>query len=80
MNLTENLQSGSVTSSIPVCDTTLLRPIEKAELPSSEGVIALGVDDWAIKKRERYGSILADLPTNRPIGLLGDREENTLCP
>lgn len=39
---------------------------------------ALGVDDWAIKKRERYGSILVDLSTNRPIGLLGDREKNTL--
>ncbi|MBE8714815.1 ISL3 family transposase [Sphingobacterium hungaricum] len=65
--------------SIPVCDTTLLRLIEKAELPSNEDIIALGVDDWAIKKRERYGSILVDLVTNRPIGLLGDREEDTLC-
>ena len=64
--------------SIPVSDTTLLRIIEKTELPSNNSVIALGVDDWAIKKRERYGSILVDLSTNRPIGLLGDREENTL--
>jgi transposase len=64
--------------SIPTSDTTLLRIIEKKELPCNNGVIALGIDDWAIKKRERYGSILADLTTNRPIGLLGDREENTL--
>jgi transposase len=41
-------------------------------------VIALGVDDWAIKKRECYGSVLVDLTTNRPMGLLGDRGENTL--
>jgi transposase len=64
--------------SIPTSDTTLLRIIEKKELPCNNGVIALGIDDWAIKKRERYGSILVDLTTNRPIGLLGDREENTL--
>ncbi|AMP99740.1 hypothetical protein AY601_2863 [Pedobacter cryoconitis] len=64
--------------SIPISDTTLLRIIEKTELPSNNNVIALGVDDWAIKKRERYGSILVDLSTNRPIGLLGDREEKTL--
>ncbi|MFC3563721.1 ISL3 family transposase [Pedobacter jamesrossensis] len=64
--------------SIPTSDTTLLRIIEKKELPCNNGVIALGIDDWAIKKRERYGSILVDLTTNRPIGLLGDREENTV--
>jgi len=65
--------------SIPISDTTLLRIIQKTELPSNTSVIALGDDDWAIKKRERYGSILVDLTTNRLIGLLGDREEITLC-
>lgn len=64
--------------SIPTSDTTLLKIIEKQKLPYNKGVITLGVDDWAIKKRERYGSILVDLTTNRPIALLSDREENTL--
>ncbi|QNL48139.1 ISL3 family transposase [Olivibacter sp. SDN3] len=64
--------------SIPVSDTTLLRIIDRAQLPKSNEVVALGVDDWAIRKRERYGSILVDLAANRPIGLLGDREEKTL--
>jgi transposase len=65
--------------SISVSDTTLLRLVMKKSLPVCNGVIALGVDDWAMKKRDRYGSILVDLNTNKSIGLLPDREEKTLC-
>lgn len=36
---------------------------------------AIGVDDWAYKKRERYGSILVHLTTRRVVDLLPDREE-----
>ncbi len=64
--------------SIGISDSTLLRIIYNTDLPSCKEVIALGVDDWAIKKRDRYGSILVDLTTNKPIALLADREENTL--
>ncbi|MBB5638344.1 transposase [Pedobacter cryoconitis] len=64
--------------SIGISDSTLLRIIYNTVLPDCKEVIALGVDDWAIKKRDRYGSILVDLTTNKPIALLADREENTL--
>ena len=38
----------------------------------------LGVDDWAFKKRERYGTILVDLEKRQVIDLLPDRETDTL--
>jgi transposase len=37
-------------------------------------VRALGVDDWALKKGQHYGTILVDLEKRRPIDLLQGRE------
>lgn len=64
--------------SIPISDTTILRLIKKDSFLPSEGVIAVGVDDWAYKKRNSYGSILVNLHTGKVIDLLPDREEATL--
>src|SRR5438128_1459366 len=38
----------------------------------------LGVDDWAWKKGQTYGTILVDLEKRCPIELLPDRKEETL--
>src|SRR5207248_6964552 len=38
----------------------------------------LGVDDWAWKKGQTYGTILVDLEKRCPIELLADRKEDTL--
>ena len=34
----------------------------------------VGVDDWAFKKRMKYGTIIVDLEKNKVIELLPDRE------
>lgn len=46
--------------SVPVSDTTLLRLNNRVLLPDLGVLTAVGVDDWAFKKRERYGGNMAD--------------------
>jgi transposase len=39
----------------------------------------MGVDDWAHRKRQRYGTIVVDLAQRRPVVLLHDRAADTLA-
>jgi transposase len=59
--------------------SSLLRLIRKAELPSpAQPATCIGIDDWAYKRRRRYGTLICDLETGRPLDLLPDRTVQTV--
>jgi transposase len=63
---------------LPASRSTLLRLVRKAPLPPPADPRVLGVDDWAWRRGQRYGSILVDLERRRPVKLLSDRTAESL--
>lgn len=64
---------------MPTSGDTLLRLIQATPVAAAAAQTIIGVDDWALKKRTRYGTIIVDLEQRRPIDLLPDRDAETLA-
>lgn len=62
----------------PISADSLLSRLRRSSPASDPVVRQLGIDDWAWRKGQRYGTILVDLERHQVIDLLTDRDVVTL--
>ncbi len=63
--------------SIPGSPDTLLRLV-KLKLPPVSSPRVVGIDDWSWRRRLRYGTLICDLESSKPIDVLPDRSVETV--
>ncbi len=63
---------------LSVSPDTLLRRVRDAPPPNTDGVRVLGVDDFAFRRAQSYGTILVDLERHKVVDLLPERSAEVL--
>lgn len=58
-----------------VSGRVMLRLLHALPLPAFPAPRVIGLDDWAWKRRQRYGAIVVDLERGKPIALLAERSQ-----
>ena len=57
---------------------TILRLVRLSKQLAESSPRIIGLDDWALKRRFRYGTLICDLESNQPIDLLPARDVSTV--
>src|ERR1700680_4365137 len=64
---------------VPASDDTVLRAVKCSDTaPAEKAIRSLGVDDWAWRKGQSYGTIFVDLDQHRVVDLLPDRSTESV--
>jgi transposase len=63
---------------VPVSNDTLLRTVRRRSQRPTAPLTVVGIDDWAVRRNHRYGSIVCDLERRQIVALLPDREVGTV--
>src|SRR6266481_8469182 len=58
---------------------TILRLVRRWKQSAQSSPRVIGLDDWAHKRRLRYGTLICDLEQSRPIDLLPDRSVESVA-
>jgi len=64
---------------VPVSPDTMLRLLYRMELAPAVGLRVVGIDEWAWRKGVRYGTIVCDLESGRPVELLPEAQAETVA-
>jgi transposase len=77
--ITNGADAAQIASSfgVPTTAKTIIRRVLQLPLPSEGSVRKVGIDEWAWKKGQRYGTILVDLEKRRIVQLLAERSVET---
>jgi len=62
---------------IPVSKDTLLRVVRRRVSEHDNELSVIGIDDFAFRRGQTYGTIVCDLERRRPVALLPDRALST---
>ncbi len=62
---------------LAVSNDTLLRLVRRRARPAAEAPRVVGIDDWAWRKNQRYGTLICNLERRQVVCLLPDREAAT---
>jgi len=63
---------------LPVSGDSLLRRLTAMSPPQMTAAKVIGVDDWAIRRGQTYGTLICDLQRKCPIAMLDNRSADSL--